>query len=188
VTITSKRTFTFAAGVAAALLLAACGSSSGGSSLSSGSGGSATSAPSAGGGTGAATVARHTTSLGSVLTDSSGKTLYLLSSDTAMSTTCTGGCLTIWMPLVAPSSGSPQAGAGVTTTLGVFTRPDGTKQVTAGNHPVYTYAGDSGAGSTSGQGIQSFGGTWSALNTSGSAATGSTGGATSSPSTGGYTY
>jgi predicted lipoprotein with Yx(FWY)xxD motif len=180
VTITSKRTFTFAAGVAAAVLLAACGSSSGGSSLSSGSGNNngATAAP----------LSVHMTSLGSVLADSSGNTLYMLSSDTPTSTTCTGGCLTIWMPLVAPSSGAPQAGAGVTATLGVFTRPDGTKQVTAGNHPVYTYSGDSGPGSTTGQGIQSFGGTWSALGASGSAASGSSGGATSSPSTGGYTY
>lgn len=188
--ITSKRTFTFGAGVAAALVLAACGSSSGGSSLSSGSGGSGTPAPAGGGGAAAATVTMHTTSLGSVLADPSGKTLYLLSSDTPTSTTCTGSCLTLWMPLAAPSSGAPHAGSGVTATLGVFTRPDGTKQVTAGNHLVYTYAGDSGPGSTSGQGIKSFGGTWAVLDASGSVFTGSSssGGATASPSTGGYTY
>src|SRR5436190_13490966 len=114
-------------GAAAAVVLAACGGSSGGSSLSSGSGNNS-GAPASGG---AATVTVHTTSLGSVLADSSGKTVYLFSIDTPTKSNCTGACLSVWAPVTA--TGQPTPGSGVTATLTTVALPDGTKQVAAGN-------------------------------------------------------
>ncbi|MGN6245845.1 MAG: COG4315 family predicted lipoprotein [Motilibacteraceae bacterium] len=136
-----------------AVLAAGCGS--GGSSTSAGGTSAGTSA---GTSRGSGPVLVTSTSLGKVLTDRSGRTLYLLTSDTATSTTCTGPCLAAWPP-VAAAGGTPTAG-GVTGSIGTFTRQDGSKQLTVGGHPLYTYAGDGSAGQTSGEGIKSFGGTW----------------------------
>ncbi|HEU4676240.1 MAG TPA: hypothetical protein VFS29_09645 [Motilibacteraceae bacterium] len=137
-----------------------------------GSGSPSPSTGSAAAGTNGGTVQVASTPLGTVLTDGSGRTLYLLTSDTATSTTCTGPCLAAWPPLAAPS-GSPAA-AGVTGTLGSFARPEGGRQLTVGGHPLYTYAGDSSSGQTNGEGIKSFGGTWWAVAPDGSPVQGGT--------------
>jgi predicted lipoprotein with Yx(FWY)xxD motif len=129
----------------------------------------------------------RSTGLGAVLTDPSGKTLYLLTADTPTTAACTGGCLGIWMPLAAPSSGQPQAGSGVNVALGVFTRTDGTKQVTIGGHQLYTYSGDAAAGDTAGQGINSYGGIWYTVSSHGVAILGTSGGSSPTPTTG-YGY
>jgi predicted lipoprotein with Yx(FWY)xxD motif len=43
----------------------------------------------------------------------------------------------------------------------VFTRPDNSQsQLAYNNHPLYQYAGDSAAAQTHGNGLMSFGGTW----------------------------
>jgi predicted lipoprotein with Yx(FWY)xxD motif len=104
---------------------------------------------------GAATVALGDTDLGRVLVDADGRTLYAFTSDSATASTCTGGCAQAWPPATAPSS--PAAGDGVTAAPSVITRDDGSKQVVAGEHPLYTYAGDATAGEATGQGS---GGTW----------------------------
>jgi predicted lipoprotein with Yx(FWY)xxD motif len=166
--------------VSLAVLLAACGSSSGGSSLAPGSGSSGTPASSG------PDVKMSSTSLGSVLTDASGRTLYLLTSDRT-SLACTGGCLTIWAPLMLKPGSTPQAGTGVSGALGTVARGSA-KQITISGHPLYTYTGDSGSGQTNGQGIATYGGVWYVLSGSGAPVTTSGGGgATSSPS-GGYQY
>jgi predicted lipoprotein with Yx(FWY)xxD motif len=177
VTTRSTNALIGAAAVAAALTLTACGSS-GGSSPSSGMN-TVTSGPS---------VTVHSTSLGSVLADSSGHTLYLLTSDTATKVACTGGCTQIWAPLMVANGAMPQAGTGITGTLGVVTR-DANKQITIAGHPLYTYTADDGPGQANGQGINSYGGTWYVLSSSGAAVTTSGGsGASPSPTSGGYTY
>jgi predicted lipoprotein with Yx(FWY)xxD motif len=165
-----------AAGMGAALVLSACGSSGGSSTVSTG-----------GNNTPGATVTARSTSMGKVLTNSAGKTLYLLTADTASKLACTGSCVQLWIPLMAPSSGAPQAGSGVTGALSTVSRDSG-KQVTIAGHPLYTYTADGSPGDVSGQGVTSFGGTWYAVDTSGQAVTTSMGGTSSSPPSGGYQY
>lgn len=159
----------FAVASAFALVLAACGSSgSKTSSTATTSGSSATTTASAAGGT---TINAAQTSLGMVLVDSQGRTLYHFTPDTATTIACTGACATTWPPLTVPSGQKPQAGSGVTATLTVVKRPDGTQQVAANGYPLYMYSGDTKAGDTHGQGV---GGKWFALMASGT----STGAAT----------
>ena len=42
-------------------------------------------------------------------------------------------------------------------------RSDGTSQLTINGSPAYTYAGDSGPGQASGQGLNVYGGVWSVI-------------------------
>lgn len=100
--------------------------------------------------------------LGPVLTDSQGKTLYFLTSEAAgQPTQCTGQCLASWSPLTAASATTDAVeGPGLTAVLSVETRPDGINQVSYGELPLYTFAGDKVPGDTNGQGIVAFGGVW----------------------------
>ena len=51
--------------------------------------------------------------------------------------------------------------------LGTTKRADGTTEVTYNGHPLYTYAGDTSAGQTSGQGLDDYGAEWYALSANG---------------------
>jgi predicted lipoprotein with Yx(FWY)xxD motif len=113
------------------------------------------------------------TSLGTVLTNSSGFALYLLTADSPTRSNCTTfPCTTIWSPVWAAGGGI--AGSGVQQSLlGTLRLPDGIEQVTYAGHPLYTYIGDLQPAQTSGEGIKSFGGIWWVLSaTSGAAITG----------------
>ena len=113
-----------------------------------------------------ATVSVADTGLGKILVDSQGKTLYLFEKDSGTTSTCSGGCATIWPPLRA--SGKPTAGTGAKASLiGTTPRSDGKPQVTYNGHPVYEYQADSSAGDTTGQGIDAFGARWYVLSPSG---------------------
>jgi predicted lipoprotein with Yx(FWY)xxD motif len=149
-----------------ALVLTGCGSLAptgvspgAASSAAAGAGGAA--AP----GTPAAvppTVQVETSTLGPVLADSSGMTLYVNTDDTSNSSTCTGTCTGTWLPLTSP--GQPVAGAGVSGALSTFKRSDGTEQVALNGHPLYLYAKDQRPGQTSGQGVA---GVWFAASPNG---------------------
>lgn len=92
--------------------------------------------------------------VGTVLTDQSGKTLYLFTKDSTNppASTCVDDCAETWPPLL--TSGDV-LGTGVDPKLlGTITRADGTKQVTVNKWPVYMYAGDSRPGEANGQGLQ----------------------------------
>lgn len=106
---------------------------------------------------------------GEILVDASGRTLYLLTADTASSLACTGGCTGLWPPLY--TKGKPRAGKGLAEKeLGTVKRGS-SLQVTYDGHPLYLYAGDGSAGQVNGEGIESFGGTWYVLSEKGSAVT-----------------
>jgi predicted lipoprotein with Yx(FWY)xxD motif len=109
------------------------------------------------------------TGVGTVLVDSAGRTLYLFTPDKQSSPTCTGTCATIWAPLVV--TGQPTAGSGVTASLlGTVRDANGATQVTYNHWPLYTFAGDTAAGQAKGQGLNTFGGHWSALDRQGASA------------------
>jgi predicted lipoprotein with Yx(FWY)xxD motif len=91
-----------------------------------------------------------------LLTDAKGLTLYWFAPDTSTKSACYGSCAAYWPPV----TGTPSAGAGVTGTLGVITRTDGTKQATYDGHPLYTYVGDSAPGTASGNNLNLNGGLW----------------------------
>ncbi|MGD0877685.1 MAG: hypothetical protein ABSA01_06005 [Anaerolineales bacterium] len=92
--------------------------------------------------------------LGSILVDSNGMTLYLYTKDTPNTSVCYGNCATLWPPLL--TNGAPVAGTGVTASmLGTTTRTDGTVQVTYNGWPLYYFAKDKVAGDTTGEGVGS---------------------------------
>jgi predicted lipoprotein with Yx(FWY)xxD motif len=127
------------------------------------------------------------TTLGKVLVDARGRTLYLFEKDKRGKSACYGACATYWPPLV--SSAKPRAARGVRASLlGVTKRTDGKRQVTYAGHPLYTFSLDTRAGQTSGQGLTDFGGTWAVVAASGRAvkSTASSGSSGGSSGYGGY--
>ena len=105
-------------------------------------------------------------SLGSILVDSQGRTLYLFKADSGTKSTCNGACAAAWPPL--RSSGKPTAGNGVKAALlGTTPRSDGAAEVTYKGHPLYLYAGDKKPGDVTGQGIVGFGAPWYVLSPAG---------------------
>ena len=111
-------------------------------------------------------LATGTSSLGTIVVDGRGMTVYFYTKDIKGSGTsnCAGGCLALW-PAVKASSGTPKVD-GVTGTVGTITRDDGTMQVTIDGMPVYTYAQDSKAGDVTGEGVENL---WYAVNPDGTA-------------------
>lgn len=111
------------------------------------------------------TVNVASSSLGSILVDAEGRTLYLFKRDTGGTPSCYDSCASTWPALEA--SGTPQAGTGVDASkLGTAQRTDGKTQVTYNNHPLYRFANDQAAGDTNGQGV---GGNWFVVSPAGEA-------------------
>jgi predicted lipoprotein with Yx(FWY)xxD motif len=109
------------------------------------------------------TVNSALTSLGEVVVDAEGFTLYTLASDTATQSTCGGGCASTWPPLLATAEVVPGASLDADL-IGTIARDDGTTQVSYAGHPLYHYSGDHAPGDVNGQGR---GGVWFALNPAG---------------------
>jgi predicted lipoprotein with Yx(FWY)xxD motif len=111
-----------------------------------------------------------TTSGKGFLTDGSGRALYLWVADTGSKSVCSGECADDWPPLT--TQGTPAAGGGVKAgDLGTTARSGGAKQVTYDGHPLYYYEGDTGPGTTTGQGSPQFGAKWWLVAPSGKAIT-----------------
>ena len=156
---TRTRPITFLASAAVvplvALAVAACGG-----------GGAATASPPKTSTGASATLGVASSSLGSILVNSTGRTLYLFKADVGAKSACTGACATAWPPLLA--TGEPTAGTGLTASkLATITRSDGTQQVTYNGHPVYLFIKDKKPGQTTGQGVTAFGAAWYALTPAG---------------------
>ena len=105
------------------------------------------------------TVATASTSLGTVLVDGAGKTLYTWDRDTGPASTCTGTCAATWPPLVLASGvTAPVAGPGVSLLTSAPRPDDATKlQVNWDGKPLYYYAADTAPGDVKGDGV---GGVW----------------------------
>ena len=182
--------------IAASLLLAACGSSSSSKTTSSAAN-TQPAAQTSSGSSSTVAVKSASNSLGTILVDSQGMTLYHLSGEQGAKLICTSSaCVGVWHPLIAPSSGTPRSEVG---SLGTVKRPDGTMQITYKGTPLYTFMGDQQSGETKGQGIKDVG-TWSVVTTSSSSTSAasksstpmtpapSTGSSSESSSGGGYGY
>lgn len=87
-----------------------------------------------------------------ILTDANGKTLYYFTPDTASKIACTGGCASTWPPLLFTGTGNPAASSKLPGELEIYPNANG-KQVIYNDHPLYTFAGDTAAGQTNGQGV-----------------------------------
>jgi predicted lipoprotein with Yx(FWY)xxD motif len=109
-------------------------------------------------------VATASTSLGTVLVDGAGKTLYTWDRDTGPASTCVGACAATWPPLLLPAGvTAPVAGGGVSL-LTAAPRPDDASrlQVNWDGKPLYYYAADTAPGDVKGDGV---GGTWHVVKT-----------------------
>ena len=175
---------------AAIVMLAACGSSgSGGTNTSApagNSGGSSAAAPASG--ASSVIVKIKKTGAGTVLTNAAGFTLYTFQADKGSTSVCYGACAQFWPPVIGTAHMA--AGQNISGHFGTTTRKDGKIQVTFNGHPLYTYAGDTKPGQTSGNGINQSGGIWNVITAAGGAGTVSA--PSSSPSSGsgggGYGY
>jgi predicted lipoprotein with Yx(FWY)xxD motif len=125
-----------------ALAATACGGSSSGGgtqTVNSGSGGSDSSSS-------ASDLQTHSGPDGKFMTDDKGRTVYIFSKDTSTTSTCSGDCAKEWPPYVEDGS-----------------------QVVFKGHPLYFFANDTSSGDMNGQGLNDFGGLWTAVTPSGSA-------------------
>jgi len=139
-----RRTLTVVA--ALVLLLAACGGDE--------------EEPPAGGGQeepqeeAAATIEVASSSLGDILADADGNTLYMFVPDQEEDgePTCYDDCAEAWPAFEATAELT--AGEGLDQSLlGTAERTDGTTQVTYNELPLYYFSGDEAAGDTNGQGL-----------------------------------
>lgn len=93
-------------------------------------------------------------SLGKILADGNGNTLYIFTKDAPDQSNCDAKCLANWPPLV--SSGTPKLGPGVDASLiGTAVLADGAKIVTYDHMPLYYFINDTLPGQTSGQDVGS---------------------------------
>jgi predicted lipoprotein with Yx(FWY)xxD motif len=136
-----------------AALATACGGSSSG-------GGTQTVGTGSGSGNAASDLQTHSGPDGKFMTDDHGRTLYIFSKDTSTTSTCSGDCAKEWPPYTEDGS-----------------------QVVFKGHPLYFFANDTSAGDMNGQGLNDFGGLWTAVTPSGSALTSAQ--PSESPSSGG---
>ena len=172
----SKRLAPLAAATAVALsaiAIAACGSGSSSKQTTTGASAPAVSSAPSSTSASSGTVDLAQASLGPILIDSQGRSLYLWQADTGAKSTCTGACASAWPPLV--TTGKPTAGSGVRSSLlGTTKRANGTEQVTYNGHPLYRFAGDTASRQTNGQGSTGFGAPWYVLSPRGNPLTGAT--------------
>ena len=174
------------AGIAAIGLLTACASSSPASSSSAAAGSATTPAASpsatasAVAASGTAALKTESSSLGTVLANAQGMTVYWFAADHGTTSACSGACAAAWPPVI----GMPTAAAGVTLTgtLGTITRSNGAKQATYNGHPLYTFKADTAPGQVNGNKVTGFGAAWYAI-TIGASSGGSTAPTSSSTST-----
>ena len=89
-------------------------------------------------------------SLGQILVDGEGRTLYMFKPDSAGEPTCYEDCEKNWPPLTV--TGDITVGEGLDASkFMTVDRTDGSKQVKVGTWPLYYFANDAAPGDTNGQ-------------------------------------
>ena len=103
------------------------------------------------------TISTADSTLGTIIVDADGLTLYTFNNDTAGSGTsaCEAGCDAVWP--AATVTGTPTGSADITGEIGTITRTDGAVQVTYKGLPLYRFVNDAAPGDTKGEGV---GGVW----------------------------
>jgi predicted lipoprotein with Yx(FWY)xxD motif len=86
-------------------------------------------------------------SLGPILTDHNGMTLYTFDKDEGGMSACTGQCAENWPPLVAAADAQPEGD------YTIITRDDGTKQWAYKGKPLYLWVKDTKAGDVTGDNV-----------------------------------
>ena len=100
-----------------------------------------------------ATIAENT--LGTIIVNAGGQTVYGFVPDAAGTPTCVDKCAQAWPPVLVEGDSALAGLDGNVFT--VVDRPDGSKQLKAGKWPLYTFAGDAAPGDANGQ---ASGGNW----------------------------
>lgn len=83
-----------------------------------------------------------------LLTDATGRTLYVFDKDSADKSNCNGQCAGLWPPFAAPE------GAAAKGEYSVVTRDDGGKQWAYQGKPLYYFASDAKPGDALGDGVK----------------------------------
>ena len=113
-----------------------------------------------------ASVGVTNTTLGTVVVDTTARTLYTFERDENHRSACYGACAREWPPLLA--NGAAVARHGLERSLlGTAQRTNGDDQVTYAGHPLYRFVGDSRRGETAGEGLDDFGAGWDVLSPAG---------------------
>jgi predicted lipoprotein with Yx(FWY)xxD motif len=144
-----KRLAILGPSISFAILLAACGS--------------AGTPPTGGASPTPQAIAIHVASnaaLGNYLTTASARTLYYFTPErdshaSSPNIICSGSCAKTWPPLLAPSA-LLTTNVALPGTLKTIVRPDGGRQVTYDDWPLYTFSGDNRPGDTNGQGVMGY--------------------------------
>ena len=108
------------------------------------SGGGTQSVGTSSGGGSTVTLTSHSGPDGQYMTDRKGRTVYIFSQDTSTTSTCSGDCSKEWPAVMSGGS-----------------------QLTFKSHPVYYFTGDTSAGDMKGEGLNDFGGLWTAVTPTG---------------------
>ncbi|QRY52703.1 COG4315 family predicted lipoprotein [Mycolicibacterium septicum] len=111
-------------------------------------------------------LAKEASDLGEIVVDAQGMTVYAFQGDTPASSGCGEGCLQKWPAVLAPDP-LPAQVPGVEGVLGVYLRPDGTRQLTLNSRPLYTFVQDKAAGQHNGVGKQLSNSKWGVMQSDG---------------------
>lgn len=99
--------------------------------------------------------------LGTILTDRDGMTLYLFTRDEVGKSNCYGNCEKAWPPLFAEEGHAAALAHGIPGTLGTTARTDGKLQVTYDGMPLYYWVRDKAPGEATGQNVNTV---WFVIN------------------------
>lgn len=107
-----------------------------------------------------AAIGERSTSLGKVLVDARGHTLYTYALDGNGMSACSGACAAAWPPDLVTPGESLTGQLRLPGRAGMIARAGGHEQATYDGHPLYTFKGDTAAGQTHGAGLK---GVWFAV-------------------------